>query len=753
MPKPVYATVEDVRALEDRSNQSITKVEGSIPPAVAAAEQRLQAAIANLSDTLAQNAATQKAATDRMGKECREYTDQTVNNLNKQLSPLIQQLDKKLDDVEARLTAKCDGVQKDGKDELRRTIEELAINMGEELTALKAEVMENLEAAKKDMFQADADQRKEIDASITGSKKEAAKLVKLGTDKVTKDMDEFKQAQNKKDKSQDENNQVIQNEIFLKLDRQGDLMKETADNAEGSVQRLKEMLQMNFEGLAKDHGGRLRYLDNETEKMRNAVAEVENIATKKVDWVINNVSKRIRPNSASKASLHRSWFSPKFNIAGAHGLQLELQLYRPTDTPAKDEECGDAAIFLWACKGITLSFRLYIGTKYQTMEKTFNGRVPFGTKRFVFLKDMINRNDDNLKVSVEILESHRVLEHCIEVPPDPDMPAGIDPPERALDGLVHFHRHVNNRLYDQVKNQVDLMKSRMTRRVEWKIQQASRLRPCFPMGDCICSTQFNAAGLEGLQMLFYPSGYNGATDGYCSLYIYGPSGCTMKCNLILGTQKREASHSFIEPGAFGRTNFCQFQQCVEDDDTILVAMEITEAHQDSVAQASHPTVAPGDKRSQAQIDGVNSAPVNSIVKLQQKPGAACQGLDDVRVLPSLWTAYFKDSVNQPPDGMHGFDELKVKKAKKRDGPHGGQGEPAASPNLRGSESMPSLTNSSTRGFGDDKTASPLPQLANSGASFGATAPSPGGHKSGGARRPRRQGGMANTTSSMGITAC
>lgn len=250
MPKPVYATVEDVRALEDRSNQSITKVEGSIPPAVAAAEQRLQAAIANLSDTLAQNAATQKAATDRMGKECREYTDQTVNNLNKQLSPLIQQLDKKLDDVEARLTAKCDGVQKDGKDELRRTIEELAINMGEELTALKAEVMENLEAAKKDMFQADADQRKEIDASITGSKKEAAKLVKLGTDKVTKDVDEFKQAQNKKDKSQDENNQVIQNEIFLKLDRQGDLMKETADNAEGSVQRLKEMLQMNFEGLA-----------------------------------------------------------------------------------------------------------------------------------------------------------------------------------------------------------------------------------------------------------------------------------------------------------------------------------------------------------------------------------------------------------------------------------------------------------------------------------------------------------------------
>lgn len=48
-------------------------------------------------------------------------------------------------------------------------------------------------------------------------------------------------------------------------------------------------------------GERIEDLDQRAEKLHDAVAEVENLPTRRVDWVIRNVSKRIRPPSASKA--------------------------------------------------------------------------------------------------------------------------------------------------------------------------------------------------------------------------------------------------------------------------------------------------------------------------------------------------------------------------------------------------------------------------------------------------------------------
>jgi len=405
------------------------------------------------------------------------------------------------------------------------------------------------------------------------------------------------------------------------------------------------------------------------------------------------------------------------------------------------------------CKGTNLSYRIYVGEKYMTVDKLFNGHVPYGTKRLCFIKDQVNRADDTLKVSVEILESHREIEHVIDVPPEPLPPApGVEPPEKPLEGVILFHRHVNNRLFEQVKHQADMMRSRMVRRIEWRVEQASRLRACFPAGDCICSTQFNAAGIEGLQLLFYPSGYNGATEGFCSLYLYGPAGCTLRCWLCLGAQKREAHHSFEQPGAFGRTNFCRFDAIVEDD-IVLVALEIDEAHQDVVAQVANPSVVPGDRRSLTQIDGSNSSAIQSAVKLQVNSGRV---LEDTRVLPSLWTAAFPDGATnpnaQPPEGTYSFDELK------RPG-RGGRRSGAQAPTapfasatdslgmrpLKSSESMPSLRDAPPTSHTTLESTGTLPRMARTDAGFeGAMSTKP--------RRARR-GLAATTTSSLGIAAC
>jgi len=101
------------------------------------------------------------------------------------------------------------------------------------------------------------------------------------------------------------------------------------------------------------------------------------------------------------------------------------------------------------------------------------------------MKDQINRQDDTLTVGVEVLEAVREIEHIIQPPvPLEDVKPGEENQQdsKALEGSILFHRHVNNRMLDQVNHSADMMKSRMIRRVEWKVEQASMLRRCFPIG-------------------------------------------------------------------------------------------------------------------------------------------------------------------------------------------------------------------------------------------------------------------------------
>jgi hypothetical protein len=305
--------------------------------------------------------------------------------------------------------------------------------------------------------------------------------------------------------------------------------------------------------------------------------------------------------------------------------------------------------------------------------------VPYGTKRFCFIKDQINREDDTLRISVEILEAVREIEHLIKPPvilDDPDAPPksleeiAVEEQikEKSLESSMFFQRAINNRLYDQVKQQVHVLQSRMVRKIEWRIENASLLRRCFPANECICSASFSAAGIEGMQFIFYPSGYKGATEGYCSLFLFGPAGATLKCNLAAGQQKREASHTFEEPGAFGRTNFCRFESCVDEaDDSIMVMLDIDDAQQDIVAFVKHPVVQPGDRRTLQQLEGSSDKAIDSIVKLTKKPGGRAQGKDkdlvELKVLPSLWTAKQLGTTTVRNDGMHDFEDIKIRAAK------------------------------------------------------------------------------------------
>mmetsp|Transcript_93715 Transcript_93715/g.265391 ORF Transcript_93715/g.265391 Transcript_93715/m.265391 type:complete len:250 (-) Transcript_93715:16-765(-) len=223
----------------------------------------------------------------------------------------------------------------------------------------------------------------------------------------------------------------------------------------------------------------------------------------------------------------------------------------------------------------------------------------------------------------------------------------------------------------------------MVRRVEWCIEQASTLRQCFPEGECLCSAAFAAAGVEGLQLVFYPSGYAGARDGHCSYFLQCPPGSVLRCSLWAGKQRREARLAFEQPGFFGRTNFCRFDHCVDAaQDTLMLALEIEEAqHTVSESMSHQPSHVTAATRSSSQRpqsvptgSGNGGGPlpekIDSTFKLQRNPGR--DALDGVLRLPSIWTCAPQSRVIEMTlDGFQTFEDLKAVKKPGTPRLHGG----------------------------------------------------------------------------------
>lgn len=188
----------------------------------------------------------------------------------------------------------------------------------------------------------------------------------------------------------------------------------------------------------------------------------------------------------------------------------------------------------------------------------------------------------------------------------------------------------------------------------------------------MCSTTFQAAGLDGLQFVFYPSGSFGAKEGYCSCFLFYPGRTALHCWLSVGNQRREAKLSVTSAGFFGRTNFCRLEHGVDStNDTLNLVLEIDEAQQEvtkfSAHQANHSvrTSSPPPGANTSGVSGLGDTTVESVLRLQKTSGH----LQDVKQLPSIWTAsqfHIEDSL----EGFRNFKDLPSKRRQNnRNGAH------------------------------------------------------------------------------------
>eukprot|EP00929_Paragymnodinium_shiwhaense_P055284 TRINITY_DN27706_c0_g1_i3.p1 TRINITY_DN27706_c0_g1~~TRINITY_DN27706_c0_g1_i3.p1 ORF type:complete len:724 (-),score=228.40 TRINITY_DN27706_c0_g1_i3:378-2549(-) len=718
--KPNYAVLEDVLKCESDWRAAVTDARGEAEKSLREVEKKIEDDIQVVKETANQDRKENNGTAQRLAQDSKAYTDESVRSLEKKTDSKFASLTQDLRNTEEALQNSIQQVDMALRSELADTVKELCDNFEQELMALKAEMEEQVRKTAEDAKAARQQQREELDAAIKVAKEEASARSDSERAWSQEQHAEMKRLQAAGNKAQDDKAHAVHEEVKATFRVHEQKREENAAHADKMRKKTKAELLDALQKLREQAEAHLGDLDKETATLRDAVAETENISTRRVDWVIKNASKVLKEqgvapplntsasgdasNSSKAGPARRSWFSPKFNMCGSHGLQLELHLFGGPTLRGNDTD-GDTAVSLWACKGENMHFRLHVGKKYETLDQSFSAHMPASTNRFCWIKDQIDPLDDTLRVSVEILESHRRIDHIIEAP--------LYPPA--------------------VENHVQLMKSRMVRNVEWRVEHASKLPLCFPSGEALCSCHFNAAGVEGLQFVLYPSGYKGASEGFISMFLSGPAGCTLKCWLAIGAQRRECKHTFDQPGAFGRTNFCRFDTVVDEaEDVLIIRLEVDEASFESKAQ--------GDRE---LLDGSKTSPVPSLVKLVANAGKPCPGLEDTRMLPSLWTTAFQSNLPtnaSAPDGMHTFEELR-------------SGTPLkAMPGMRTSGSMPTLTNSKA-----ERTAmqedlggsfSALPQLA-------AKTAGPGGFEHstpGRLRRPRRLGAAATATAGFGVAA-
>jgi hypothetical protein len=820
-PKPVVATEAELKEAVAKLEEQIKAAKAEAATAVQQTEAKWQNAVKELHTKADNNNNAIKADVAAAREEASNFTQECITQLNEQLLQYFPPLEFKIEEVneeaERRVKELDEKIQQLVVDELAA----LGGQFDEELQKLNAELVQQIESMAREAAEALVEQRNQIDRSIEVLRGEADEDNHRIREEVRVKFAETIEAQRKRDSSQDTAREALKREIGIELDKAHKIIREKESKAANHAEEVASKAESNRAALAETNFRHLRRIDGETQQLRDGLREVENVSTRRIEWVINKASEAIRPpvEGWTTEANHRSFYSPKFNGAGAWGMQFELQLYGPpSDKEKKENEEGEMSVgtgnlglYLWACKGTRVACKLYIGERAKPLEKKFDGRSPVGTGRLCWLRDQIIQDDDTLRVGVEFLEALREVAYPIKQPP-PGLPLtgrhpteidgiskaidaleGLEdnqpfvktprPPENTLDGALCFMRHLNHRVFEQVQKQVESMESRMVRKIQWMVQNAGKLRQFFRWGEVMCSPVFHAAGVESLQIAFYPSGYGQVTDGFCSLFLYAPAGCTLKCYLSIASQVREINHTWDHAGAYGRTNFCLFDHSLIDliQDTILITIEVEDAVQEVSTPWTHQEAAPR-KADSHQTAGLGDRDLASITKLTKNPGKAPTGkpngrggkMDTAMELASIWTA--KNWVEEGqkaasiPENFHSFDEILKRRPMNRPdtAPKSPKTlsrrskSPPESPAARvhKNESAPNLHGQRMRTALEEDLAPPLPPVSAGSVSLGPTTEHwsselPGGASSLGMARKaarRNRPGSSGATTRFGATS-
>jgi len=115
------------------------------------------------------------------------------------------------------------------------------------------------------------------------------------------------------------------------------------------------------------------------------------------------------------------------------------------------------------------------------------------------------------------------------------------------------------------------------KKAEWTITDFSSKARDLEKGKSLWSPKFKAAGLDGMQLEFFPKGREKTTfDGFCSLFLWAPDGTKLKFQLWVGSSLRAPDEEEYNGRiGHGHSNFCPLEpQINKQNDSVTVGVDI-----------------------------------------------------------------------------------------------------------------------------------------------------------------------------------
>lgn len=324
---------------------------------------------------------------------------------------------------------------------------------------------------------------------------------------------------------------------------------------------------------------------------------------------------------------------------------------------------GSCTLRLWAPVGLQLSFRLTAGEGNAAVLRRFEhvfqpgpldseGRSCFDAFNFCQLDNVFNKSLNAMQVGLEMLEfkflgkmeldqleSEEMLKwqaaapdskaeqkaekveteeqekeedqalESYEKPLKMAVPTGTD-----VDEVIFTRAALSEPLmHERLQREILAVKNRSVRRVEWKLANCSWLLSACRPGEGIDSPPFSAAGLEKLSFHFYPRGLDPNMDGkvqFCGLFISGPSRTMLRAMLWVGSSSKHFEHRYEKRGEFGgRCRICSLENQITPEDTVTLAIDISEVEQDLPDQDHNISLVLREVR--APSTGPSSGPMES----------------------------------------------------------------------------------------------------------------------------------------------
>lgn len=384
-------------------------------------------------------------------------------------------------------------------------------------------------------------------------------------------------------------------------------LAESSDNTKKELAALRQQMEMdamrNIGTVAKDVG-------QQVANIRQMVRGAENTHTRAIIWRITGFRGKLQQLLSSEG---RSIWSPDFSICAAPLMALQLQISQGNEqqgqiiSPMAQKALpmpGMVSIRLWGQAGTKVTFRIGLGDGghiSKRFEHTFEGippqnadsrRAQFYMTNLCMLDRVWERQADVLSVHFELLDMKFIVPQELAVaPPEASIPDARGDKEQPsnlgdIEQLTLVRQVAADALlFDRLTRELAVVKNRSVRRIEWRLDGCSQLLALCRVGEAVDSAHFGAAGLDKVQLHFYPRGVDANSAGNCSLFISCPPRTFLRCTLGVGKQTRHIEHKFERQGeVYGKARFCPLDAQVDHSDGVMISVDVTEVHTDLVDQ-------------------------------------------------------------------------------------------------------------------------------------------------------------------------